>query len=393
MAARKKTDDEPDPFDPRLNPDLEGHDEAEAALAANLRSARPAHAWLITGPRGVGKATFAFRAARFVLAGAGAGAAPSASGLFGDEVPASDGARPLARPMAMAPGGARAMAMAPDHPVFRQIAAGSHGGLKVLKRERSEKPPKEIRTKIVVEQVRRLNPFFGTTAAADSWRVAIVDSADELNRSSANALLKLLEEPPPKSLFLLASNAPGRLLPTVRSRCRILKLRPLADATVARVLAARMPDLDAADRTALAALAEGSPGRALHLAGEGGLDLYREMIGLIDTDRLDIAAVYALGDRLNRKNAEGAYRALTGLVLQWLERLVRGAAVAGEAVPELTANEGTLRQRLLAVRGLEDWLEVWEKAALRVAEADAANLERKQTVISLFAAIHRAAHV
>jgi DNA polymerase-3 subunit delta' len=183
------------------------------------------------------------------------------------------------------------------------------------------------------------------------------------------------------------------LLPTVRSRCRILKLRPLADATVARVLAARMPDLDAADRTALAALAEGSPGRALHLAGEGGLDLYREMIGLIDTDRLDIAAVHALGDRLNRKNAEGAYRALTGLVLQWLERLVRGAAVAGEAVPELTANEGTLRQRLLAVRGLEDWLEVWEKAALRVAEADAANLERKQTVISLFAAIHRAAHV
>ncbi len=185
---------------PRETTELFGHEAAEEAFLAAFRSGRLPHAWILGGPEGIGKATFAYRVARFVLA---------------NPDPHSAAVRQ-----------AGTMAVPPDHPIARKIAAQSHGGLFVLRRQwNAEK--KSMPTQIPVELVRKALDFFGATAAVPGWRVCIVDSAEDLNLNGANALLKTLEEPPEKSLFLIVSHMPGRIMPTIRSRCRSLAMRPL----------------------------------------------------------------------------------------------------------------------------------------------------------------------
>src|SRR5438445_5314400 len=194
---------------PRETSILAGHREAEAALLNAYRSGRIPHAWLIGGPQGIGKATLAYRMARFVLA--------------------------HGPPLAGAVQRADDLAVDPNHTVARQVAAESHGGLLTLERTANERGV--MRTVITVDETRETISFFGSTAAAEGWRVCIVDTVDELNPNAANALLKILEEPPQQSLFLLVSHAPARVLPTIQSRCRKLPLRPLATSEVIRAAA------------------------------------------------------------------------------------------------------------------------------------------------------------
>ena len=196
---------------PRETTALFGHADAERSLLEAYKSGRIAHAWLIGGPPGIGKATLAYRLARFVLA---------------HPDPAAPGAQK-----------ASSLAVAADHPVARRIAAQAQADLLVLERVINEQTDK-LYTVIRVDDVRRAVPFFGSTAGEGGWRIAIVDAVDDLQREGANALLKVLEEPPPRTLLLLVSHAPGRELPTIRSRCRRLLLRPLDVADVARALAA-----------------------------------------------------------------------------------------------------------------------------------------------------------
>jgi len=208
MAKAPPSTEPPEPG-PRQAERLVGHDAALAAFHAAWRGGRLHHAWLIGGPPGIGKATLAFRIARWVLAG-------------GPETDAS-------------------LALPPSHPAFRKVAIGSHPDLAVLERSENTKTGR-MRTEIVVDDVRTLASFLRLTPAESDWRVAIVDPADDLNREAANALLKILEEPPPRALVLLVAHAPGRLLPTIRSRCRRLMLRPLAEAEVAALLGSFTPE-------------------------------------------------------------------------------------------------------------------------------------------------------
>src|ERR1700743_3583932 len=187
---------------PRETTDLFGHHEAELALLNAYRSGRIPHAWLIGGAQGIGKATLAYRMARFVLA--------------------------HPDPLSATVQRADSLNVDPGNPDARRIAAGAHGGLLVLQRTANDKGV--MRTVITVDETRETVPFFGSTAAAEGGRVCIVDTVDELNPNAANALLKTLEEPPRQSLFLLVSHAPGRVLPTILSRCRRLPLRPLSSA-------------------------------------------------------------------------------------------------------------------------------------------------------------------
>src|SRR5271169_1750093 len=196
---------------PRANPLLLGHEAAEATLLEAMRSGRMHHAWLITGPDGVGKATLAFRFARRLLAG----------------MPDGD-----------------TLALDPAHPVFRRVAAGSHADLLTVERAYDDKR-KRMRTQIAVDDVRRISSFMSLTPAEGGWRVVVVDGAEELNQASANALLKILEEPPRRAILLLVCGAPGRLLPTIRSRCRRLRLDPLGPGAMERLLAAYLPNLAA----------------------------------------------------------------------------------------------------------------------------------------------------
>ncbi|MDA8230101.1 MAG: DNA polymerase III subunit delta' [Magnetospirillum sp.] len=356
-----------EPPAPRANPDLFGHEAAERDFLDAWNSKRLAHAWLISGPKGIGKATLAFRIARFVLAGGGEG-----GGLFG--------------------GGPETLALPPDHPVFRRVASGGHADLAVVERGWADDKKSRLRNDIVIDDVRGVGAFLSLTPAEGGWRVVVIDAADDMNRNAANAVLKVLEEPPRNALMLLVSHSPGRLLPTIRSRCRRLNLKPLGEAVVARLLERYRPDLAGDDIAALARLGEGSIGKAAALAAEGGLDLYREVIALLaDLPRLDVPALHAFADRAARADADSAWRTVTELLGWWLARLVRAGGRGGEGMAEVVPGETAVMERLLSVAGLERGLEVWEKVTALFARVDAVNLDRKQALLTAFLAVERLA--
>ncbi len=363
--------------EPRANATLVGHGAAEKILKDAFASGRLAHAWLITGPRGIGKATLAFRFARFVLAqggdearGEGAGERAAAGDLFGGARPEDD----------------RGLYVAPDHPVFRRVASGGHADLLTVERGFDDKREKR-RGEIVVEDVRGIGHFLSLTAAEGGWRVVVIDSADEMNRNAANAVLKVLEEPPKRALLLLVSHNPASLLATIRSRCQRLALKPLAESLVAAKLAEYGPDLAADDAAELARLADGSVGRALALAEEGGIELYRELNGLLPTlPALDGLALHRLGDRIAK--ADGAFRTATELLTGWLARLILTAAHGETSMPPA---ERAVIGRLAPAASLERWLEAWDKITRLVARADGANLDRKQVLMNLFFTMQGAA--
>src|ERR1700734_3576029 len=325
---------------PRETTDLFGHREAETALLNAYRSGRIPHAWLIGGAQGIGKATLAYRMARFVLA-------------HGD---------PLAANVQRADN----LNVDANAPAARRIVAGAHGGLLVLQRTANDKGV--MRTVITVDETRETIAFFGSTAAVEGWRVCIVDTVDELNPNGANALLKVLEEPPRQSLFLLVSHAPARVLPTIQSRCRKLALRPLASGDVIRA-AAQAANI-AIDDPALAEAAEaadGSVARALTLLGGDAIKLHQRTAALLATlPRVDPRELHALGDALGNSD-RGALAAFIDSVERWVSERLRNDSNANANLPRLA--------RLA---------EVWEKISRAARDTEAYNLERKPLVFSVF---------
>ena len=345
MNARK-TAEEIAARHPRETADLFGHREAEMALLAAYRSGRIPHAWLIGGAQGIGKATLAYRMARFVLANRH-GQAPSVQR-------------------------AESLAVDPEDHVARQVAANAHGGLLVLERGLNDRGV--LRTVITVDETRETISFFGSTAAVEGWRVCIVDTVDELNPNAANALLKILEEPPQQSLFLLVSHAPARVLPTILSRCRKLPLRPLATDDVIRA-AARAAELDAGDPALreAAEASEGSVSRTLTLLGGEALKLQQRTAALLAMlPKVDPRELHALGDSLGLSDRV-ALAAFVDGVERWVGQRLRDD-------PDANANLARLAR--LA--------EVWEKIARAARDTADYNLERKPLVFSVFSQLAEA---
>jgi DNA polymerase-3 subunit delta' len=332
------------PPHPRETSHWFGHDEAERALLDAYRGGRMPHAWLIGGPPGIGKATLAYRMARFVLAH------PDCSA---PEVPS-----------------ARSLALPPDHRAARLVAAQGHPDLLVLERRPGDSGA--LRTVIAVEDVRRLVPFLGSTAGEAGWRVVVVDSADELNAAGANALLKLLEEPPRRCLFLIVSHAPGRLLATIRSRCRRLLLRPLAPADISRAVGAalgRDPD-DAAVQKAASA-AEGSVAQAIALIGGPLLAVRERVIELLELlPATDPRAMHALGESLERADRL-VLATFVDVVRDWLSARLAGELGAGGRLMRLA--------------------QAWDNVNRTAREVEIYNLERKPLVFKVFGWLAEAA--
>jgi len=340
MSARK-TEDEVAVRHPRETTALFGHRAAETALLDAYRSGRIPHAWLIGGAQGIGKATLAYRMARFVLA--------------------------HRNPLVPSVQRAETLAVDPSDPVARQIAAEAHGGLLVLERGLNDRGV--LRTVITVDETRETISFFGSTAAVEGWRVCIVDTVDELNPNAANALLKVLEEPPKQSLFLLVSHAPARALPTILSRCRKLPLRPLSGDDVIRATAratGRQSDDPALVETAAAS--EGSVARALTLLGGDALKLQQRTAALLATlPRVDPRELHALGDAMGISDRVALAAFIDG-VERWVSERLRA--------DDANANANLPRLARLA--------EVWEKIARAARDTAEYNLERKPLVFSVF---------
>jgi len=256
-----------------------GQDEPVAALLDAARSGRMHHAWLLAGPQGVGKASFALAAARWLLADAAGPPVPK------DRLDVPE-----------------------HHPVAALLDAGSHPDFKILQRL-AKSNSEELARSITVDQVRSLQPLFATTPSLSPRRVVVIDAIDDIERAGANALLKNLEEPPAGTIFLLVSHAPGRLLPTIRSRCRLLRFGPLEDEAVRLVLRRTLPDVDERELDSLVRVAEGAPGNALRFAGLdiAGLDTAIERLAVHGDPTNAIRT--ALGRTLALKNAQGRYEA------------------------------------------------------------------------------------
>ena len=353
---------------PRLNAEIVGQGAAEAALLDAHRSGRLPHAWLFTGPKGVGKATLAYRFARFLLAdGAGGGAAS----LFGDE-----------------PAPASSLRIEPNHPVFHRIASGGHADFRALERTANAKTGK-MRSEIVIDDAREIIEFMHLTPAESSRRVVIVDSADDMNRNAANALLKVLEEPPPRAVLILISHSPARLLPTIRSRCRKLALTPLSDDEVREGIAKYHPGLRPEEADAVSRLGDGSLGRALEIAERGGLGLYQDLVSLLATlPRLDFGALQEFAG--TAAEDDESFDLSTSLLRGWHARFLKGAAT-GLFPPGLLDGETALMRRLAGAASLDRWFEVWDKNDRLFRRADSANLDHRQVLLNAFLAFESAA--
>ncbi len=276
--------------------DIIGNAAAQSAFAAAMRSGVLHHAWLFTGPQGVGKASFARLAAMRMLADARGGSTASR----GFAVPAGDPTRAL-------------------------IEAGSHPDFRLLTRlpKDPEKPDQDLARSITIAQVRTLQPLFATTPSMSPRRVVMIDAIDDLERGGSNALLKNLEEPPAGTIFLLVSHAPGRLLPTIRSRCRVLRFEALTPDEVAVTLRLAQPDLDHDEISALVRASEGAPGRALRYAGLDIASLDEAIASIADEGDRDNGHRLRLAKSLAGKASQPRYEAFLDRVPAFIARAAR----------------------------------------------------------------------
>jgi DNA polymerase-3 subunit delta' len=323
---------------PREVFDLQGHEAAETAFEAARARGRLHHAWLLIGPEGAGKATFAYRAARRLL---GAPADPR-HGVLG---------------------------AAPEHPVSRQVLGRAHPDLLVLERMGDDG---KLRKVIPVDDARKLSEFFSKSPASAPHRVAIVDAADDLNVNAANALLKTLEEPPPKGVLLMVCHSPGRLLPTIRSRCRRLSFAALSQDAAADFVRARA---DVSDEAALrlAKMSGGSPGRALALAAAEAIvldDAAREL--LAELPRVDEAMALSLAERFRGGEGQAQFNLL-------FERLAE--RVHSRVVQRAAEGQGAL----------DRWAQAWETLQRLPREVEALNLDRTDALFTALTELRQAA--
>jgi DNA polymerase-3 subunit delta' len=323
--------------EPRANPLFRGNEAAAASLHHAALSGRLHHGWLISGQPGIGKATLAFRFARWMLAGA------TNADLFLPET----------------------------EPVFRRVAAGTHPDLFTVEKRVNVKTER-LQSEIVIATVQEASAFMRRTPAEGGWRVVVIDGAEDMNPNAANALLKVLEEPPSRAILLLVSSAPGRLLPTIRSRCRALPLAPLSTPDVDALLATYAPELASAERARLARLAEGSIGTALSLAAEGGVAI----AGLVEealAAPVSPARAQTIADAVARA-VEGVDKFATFMTLlrAGLAANTRAAARSGAPAAQLAGH-----------------VALWQEFAKLEGEVIGLNLDKRAAVIVALSQLHR----
>ena len=335
---------------------LFGHDGACAQVLDAFNGDRMHHAWMLTGPKGIGKASLAYHISRFLLA-----AEPAGESLFGTPPPATS------------------LAVPADHPVARRIRAGSEPGLCILRRPVDDKTGK-LKTVIPVDTVRELRRFFSLSAGGNGRRVVIVDCIDEMNANAANALLKVLEEPPQDAVLLLVTHQPSQILSTIRSRCRTLACAPLSPDDLERAFVQALPDQ--AFDPGLNALAAGSVGRAAELSLTGGADMYRAIVSLCQgLPQMDRGALLRLANSSGRA-ADGKLEQLLDLLDLFLARLAR----AGVSAPGQEAASGEVEVFARLCPGpatARIWADAQLELSQRARQGKTANLDPSSLILDM----------
>jgi len=328
----------PDPAETTV---LFGHTAAAAAVAEAYRSRRLHHALLLSGPQGIGKATLAFHIARYLLQHPDPSEAP-------ETLQATD----------------------PSSSLFRQVASGAHLAVQHVTRSFNDKT-KKFMTVLSVEEVRKVGRFLSMTAHDGAYRVVIVDSADDMNVNAANALLKRLEEPPEKTLFLLLTHSPGRLLPTIRSRCQVVRLSPLSDADLAAAVEATGTQVAGELQADLFARAEGSVRTALLLSEFGGMDIVGAVDKLLSAPQLDGATLHRLADAVGGRGNEILFDLMNDQLLRCFSEASLWAAEQGE------------------VERAAGLARAWDEMLVAIRDAETYNLDRKQHALTMILKSHR----
>lgn len=362
---------------PRNTLELVGHEHAEQLFLDAFNAEKIHHAWMITGPKGIGKATLAYKMARFLLNNPPED--DQGPGLFGDVLERT---------------ALTSLETDLDSPANHLINAASNPDLMIIERTEDPKTGK-MRSNILVDDVRKINEFFHKTSTDGGWRVAIVDTADEMNRNAANAILKILEEPPKNSILIILAHAPGRLLPTIKSRCRMLPLKPLKSLTVKEILQKNYPEKEENIIDGYVALSNGSPGYAISLIEHQGLKVYREILGLLSTmPNINVPLMHDFAGTITTKKSGDTFLLFSEMLSQFISRMVRHVSYLNtdhtHNIKEALTEEFNLMEELGAIIPLDQWASLWEKISEKMKVTDQLNMDRKQTVIDILNMINTA---
>ncbi|HTK84044.1 MAG TPA: DNA polymerase III subunit delta' [Patescibacteria group bacterium] len=350
---------------PREAATILGYGDIEKQLLAAFNEGRMPHAIILSGLEGIGKSTFAFRIARFLLKH-GAAEADAGPSLFGDPLPA---AKPTSFDVPI------------DDPVAQLVASAGHNDLLIIERLFDEKKGR-LQGEVIIEEVRRVTPFLRLTAARGGWRIVIVDDADTMNRNSQNALLKILEEPPTKTLLILVTHRVGALVPTIRSRCRVITVQPPDIAIFGQLLRMAEPTLSDTEVNVLYAVSSGSAGQGLKLLNEGGLEAVARFVTLLEGwPKWNWVDIHALADNISRPEQEDALQAFRTIMLWAAEAMVRAKA-RGENLP--VPLDASAAMKIIGQYPLAALVEICENLREHFALAENANLDRRQAVLGAF---------
>jgi len=353
---------------PRSNPDLFGHDKTEKLLLNDYKLGRLPHSIILAGAVGIGKATLAFRLARFLFSQS---IDDSSAALFEDEDKTE----------------IDNFYVSPNNPIFKRVVSAGHADLLVIEREFDSKRGR-LKNEISVESVRKIHPFMHKTAAEGGWRVVIIDGAEGLNRSSQNALLKILEEPPKNAIIILTTSQAGAFLPTIRSRCRLLNMPALGANIVSELLDRIMPELGDGEKDILISIAEGSIGKAIKFYEEDGISLYRQLIDIISTiPNLDMVKLHELSDKIGRYGSEANYYTAMNIISGWCERQARAIARGQGVMQSISASDSEIFKKITESYSPDHFLNAWEVITKLIKDVERYNLDKRQAVIGSFLAL------
>jgi len=350
---------------PRQMYECLGHDEAERQILELINAKNLPHALIFAGQEGIGKSTFAFRLARYLLKH-GIPAAEEGGGLFGEPLPVAK---------------VESLKVDPEEQACRMIAASGHPDLLTVEREFDEKKNR-FKGSVSIDAVRKIAPFMHMTASFNGWRVVIVDDADTMTPEAQNAILKILEEPPPQALLMLICHRPGMMIPTIRSRCRVLHFQPLELSVFTNLIRRQEPGLRDADVATLYAITGGSAGQAIRLIEEGGLEVVYKVSGLLSQwPNWDWPQIHGLADNLSKPGQEDSYKSFVDVFVWSVEALLRARA-RQDALPAPVDNAQMVQ--LANHYSMEEWLDICERMKVHFATADYSNLDKRQAILGAF---------